>query len=100
MNTTYKSTVSLREAIKNLEQEQLNQKLPFVIYNKPNESELIGLFQKDAELTLVNDFKEKGFVFAPFEGEEIVLIPEIWKNHRTCHLLQADIYCQNYSLAW
>ena len=56
--------------------EQFDQKLPFVIYNKPNETNLIGLFQNNDELYLVNNFKEKGFVFAPFEGDEIVLIPE------------------------
>src|SRR4030095_6368707 len=57
-------------------QEQFNQKLPFVIYNKPNESNLIGLFQKNDELYLVNNFTEKGFVFAPFEGDKTILIPE------------------------
>src|SRR5436190_8317335 len=57
-------------------QEQLSQNLPFVIYNKPNDSSLIGLFQTNDNLYLVNNFKEKGFVFAPFEGNNIVLIPE------------------------
>jgi len=57
-------------------QEHLNQKLPFVIYNKPNDDKLIGIFQKNDNLNLAADFDEKGFVFAPFEGDEIVLIPE------------------------
>lgn len=55
---------------------QWDKNLPFVIYNKPNSSELIGLFQQKNDLFLVNDFTEKGFVFAPFEGNSIVLIPE------------------------
>jgi len=39
MNTKYKSTVSLREAIKNLEQEQLNQKKKLAeSYNKKIQS--------------------------------------------------------------
>lgn len=57
-------------------QKQYAQNLPFVVYNKPNSIELIGFFQKNDDLFLVNDFNEKGFVFAPFNGNEIVLIPE------------------------
>jgi len=56
--------------------DQLNRKLPFVVYNKPSESDLIGIFQKNAELYHVEDFNERGFVFAPFDGDQIVLIPE------------------------
>ncbi|MGG7035532.1 MAG: isochorismate synthase [Flavobacterium sp.] len=59
-------------------QKQYTQNLPFVVYNKPNSDELIGFFQKNDNLFLVNDFDEKGFVFAPFNGNEIILIPE---NH-------------------
>ena len=50
--------------------------LPFVVYNKPNATKLIGIFQPDNTLFHVQDYTEKGFVFAPFEGREIVLIPE------------------------
>lgn len=50
--------------------------LPFVIYNKPNAAKLIGIFQRDAQLHCVADFKECGFVLAPFSGNNIVLIPE------------------------
>lgn len=57
-------------------QKQYSQNLPFVVYNKPNSSELVGLFQKNDNLFLVNDFNEKGFVFAPFNGNDIILIPE------------------------
>jgi isochorismate synthase len=57
-------------------QMQFEKKLPFVIYNKPNSDKLIGIFQYDSALHLVNDFNEKGFVFAPFEGNELVLIPQ------------------------
>ena len=49
----------IKEAYKN--------KLPFVSYNKPNETTVRGLFQKDASLnTITSGFNEPGFVFAPF----------------------------------
>lgn len=55
---------------------QLQNKLPFVLYNKPNFKQLIGVFQNNDLLYLVKDFEESGFVFAPFDEGQIVLIPE------------------------
>jgi len=55
---------------------QLKKNFPFVIYNKPNSSQIIGIFQQNDLLYFVENFKEKGFIFAPFNGIEIVLIPE------------------------
>jgi isochorismate synthase len=55
---------------------QLEQKLPFVVYHKPNSEHLVGIFQKNDTLYFVNDYNETGFVFAPFDGDKIVLIPE------------------------
>ena len=57
-------------------QDFLQNKLPFVIYSKPNETQIVGLFQKDASLNFTEDFTERGFILAPFEGEKFVLIPE------------------------
>ncbi|WP_338407775.1 isochorismate synthase [uncultured Flavobacterium sp.] len=54
----------------------LKQNLPFVIYKNPNEANVVGLFQKNDTLFLVNDFTEKGFVFASFDGNQTVLIPK------------------------
>jgi isochorismate synthase len=59
--------------------QQEKQKLPFVIYSKPNKKLLEGFFQKDEHLYLAEDFHEKGFVFAPFDGNQIILIPK--KSH-------------------
>lgn len=58
-------------------QRHFNVRLPFALYNKPNADKLIGLFQHDDRLHCVSDFNETGFVFAPFTGNRIVLIPEI-----------------------
>ncbi len=49
---------------------------PFVLYSKPNDLLVNGIFQKDSQLHLVKDFTETGFLFAPFDLEsDIVLIP-------------------------
>ena len=55
---------------------QLAQNLPFVLYKKPSNANVIGLFQKNDSLFLVQDFTEKGFVFATFDGKQTVIIPE------------------------
>jgi len=57
-------------------QQHLQLHLPFVLYSKPNKNSVVGLFQKDNELNITENFTEKGFVFAPFDGEQIILIPE------------------------
>ena len=51
---------------------------PFVVYRKPNSNVINGLFQLNAELFFTEEYKEKGFVFAPFNSaEKSILIPFI-----------------------
>ena len=57
-------------------QSQVQQNLPFVVYSKPNSGEITGFFQRKDTLFEVNDFTEKGFVFASFDGTKTYLIPE------------------------
>lgn len=64
-----------QEALLKIAEEYADLKKPFVIYNKPNSNLLLGIFQKDIELYFVTDYNEKGFVFAPFDGEERVFLP-------------------------
>jgi isochorismate synthase len=56
------------------------QKLPFVAYREPNVKKLTAFFQEDDRLHLVDDFENKGFVFAPFDSSDSngfsVLIPD------------------------
>jgi isochorismate synthase len=52
------------------------QNLPFVVYSKPNSATVLGLFQNNNTLFEVNDFTEKGFVFASFDGSQNYIIPE------------------------
>lgn len=66
---------------------QLENQLPFVLYAKPNADRMIGLFQANDNLHFLKDFSEKGFVFAPFEGDEIPYIPQS----------ESDIYVEKIS---
>lgn len=68
--------------------EALTKKQPFVVYRKPNGTQLLSFFQNDDTLHITTDFSEKGFVFAPFSKQDsAILFPkevsrftrEIWK---------------------
>ncbi|WP_248722816.1 chorismate-binding protein [Seonamhaeicola sp. ML3] len=67
--------------------EHYGSQLPFVIYKKPNTTEVKGLLQESDTLIITEEFTEKGFVFSPFDDrEDSVLIPlqdskEISHNH-------------------
>jgi len=55
---------------------QINQKLPFVLYSKPNSGTVCGLLQNEDTLYEVKDFTESGFVFASFDGKLTHIIPD------------------------
>ncbi|MBU2996096.1 chorismate-binding protein [Cellulophaga baltica] len=50
---------------------------PFVIYRKPKENIVIGVFQNNNILHYVNDFTKKGFVFAPFNDEKQTVLIQV-----------------------
>lgn len=53
-----------------------NENLPFVAYRKSNEITVRGLLQKNKNINYVSNFKEKGFVMAPFDDKQFpILIP-------------------------
>jgi len=52
----------------------LENKIPFVIYRKPNTEFGKAVFQQDNTLNFTSDFSENGFVFAPFNSNEKTLI--------------------------
>lgn len=56
--------------------QQQAQNLPFVLYRKPNDIKLVGFFQNNDHLYFAENFGESGFVFAPFEGSQMILIPK------------------------
>lgn len=51
------------------------QNLPFVVYKKPDTIKVVGYFQKNDHLYFAKNFEEAGFIFAPFEGNQRILIP-------------------------
>ncbi|WP_422079836.1 chorismate-binding protein [Ulvibacterium sp.] len=53
---------------------QFRDRLPFVVYKKPNQAQVTALFQKDNKLRSVQDFTETGFVMAAFEWEPTLLL--------------------------
>lgn len=59
-------------------EKQLQKKLPFVLYRKPSDDVIHGIFQKDASVITVKDFTETGFLFAPFSDatKTILLRPD------------------------
>lgn len=54
---------------------QQGQNLPFALFCKPGSDRVVGIFQKNDHLYFLETFEEKGFVFAPFDAEEIPYIP-------------------------
>ncbi len=57
-------------------EQQFNKKLPFVVYRKPNNNGIKALLQNSNDLHIIEDYSEKGFVFAPFDdSKDAILIP-------------------------
>ncbi|WP_306352658.1 isochorismate synthase [Flavobacterium sp. '19STA2R22 D10 B1'] len=55
---------------------QYEQNLPFVIYNKPNNKKIIGIFQENDHLYYAKSFNEAGFIMAAFDSNTSpILIP-------------------------
>jgi isochorismate synthase len=52
----------------------LQQQIPFVSYRKPNSNAIFLMRQNDGSIHYLNDFSEKGFVFAPFDNRNKTII--------------------------
>lgn len=63
---------------------QQGQNLPFALFCKPGSDKVVGVFQKNDHIYFLDSFEEKGFVFAPFDADEIPFIP----------LEYADVYVE------
>ncbi|MFV9550840.1 chorismate-binding protein [Algibacter sp. PT7-4] len=60
-------------------------KLPFVVYSKPNNDEICARLQQDSSLNYATTFTESGFVFSPFDDiNKTVLISEDKSKYITC----------------
>ncbi|MGH2665232.1 isochorismate synthase [Flavobacterium sp.] len=51
------------------------QQLPFVLYRKPNSKTVVGLFQENDHIYFSKDFHERGFIFAPFRNDDVIVFP-------------------------
>ena len=49
---------------------QYKNELPFVVYSKPDEEKVTAYLMPDTNLDFTTNFKEAGFVFAPFNSDE------------------------------
>lgn len=67
------SHLQLDDFFNKLEQ-SLTEKVPFVVFRKPNETELTFYIQQCSELFELTDYHQKGFVFAPFTNNEVKVI--------------------------
>lgn len=56
-------------------QSQIQMGFPFAVFAKPGDSMLTGVFQNTTEPKYLNDFNDRGFAFAPFDGDEVCFIP-------------------------
>ena len=66
--------------------------LPFVLFCKPLSDKVVGLFQRNDHLYFIENFEEKGFVFAPFDGEIIPYIPLEHSDVYVDKVLTADYF--------
>ena len=55
-------------------QQQYNNQLPFVAYRKPQSLDLKGIFQTNDTVYKVKNYKETGFVFAPFDNQQKAIL--------------------------
>ena len=60
----------------------IEQKLPVCVYRKPNQNKVTAVFQESSELLQIKNFRERGFVFAPFDlkNKTILLRPDLVLN--------------------
>lgn len=65
-----------QQFLQRIEKQLLDQK-PMVVYRKQGQKVVKGIFQSDSQLHRCTDFKESGFIFAPFNtNDAVVLIPK------------------------
>lgn len=51
-----------------------SKQLPFVAYRMPMQQEVVALLQENDSLHVISDFEESGFIFAPFEDQDAMVL--------------------------
>tara|TARA_B110000046_G_scaffold54366_1_gene60806 strand:- start:46027 stop:47091 length:1065 start_codon:yes stop_codon:yes gene_type:complete len=67
-------------------------KLPFVIYRKPNDNTIFSFLMQETDLRFVSNFEEVGFVFAPFSSIEKAIIFPVERALIISEEWTADVY--------
>ena len=65
-------------------EQHFQSRLPFVIYRKPNSMQFKAWLKANSSLDYSDEFKEEGFVFAPYGDEPAVILKKA-----DCHCLSA-----------
>lgn len=76
---------------------QQEQNLPFVIFCKPNSDKIVGLFQRNDHLYFLENFEEKGFVFAPFDANDFPFLPLEYSDVFVENVNSKDFFVSNVS---
>jgi isochorismate synthase len=74
---------------------QQEQNLPYVIFCKPNSDKIVGLFQRNDHLYFLENFEEKGFVFAPFDANDFPFIPLEYSDVFVKNVNSKDFFVSN-----
>jgi len=77
----------------------LKQSLPFAVYRKPTEDTILGFLQQNDQRYTITDYRESGFVFAPFDDkEDAVLIPLEHSDQCSCSSVHTTSIKYKYPL--
>ena len=79
-------------------EKHLDDKLPFVVYSKPNSTKISAVFQNDAQLHEIKDFTEIGFAFVSFDGSKKYYIPSETSDIYSEALQDEDFFFTNNEL--
>jgi isochorismate synthase len=72
-----------------------NHKLPFVLFNKPNSTKIVGVFQRNNQLFAIHDFKENGFAMVSFDGSQKFMLPLHESDVIVETIFDSSFYFQN-----
>ena len=75
--------------------EALKKGNPFVFYRKSNTTSVYQLVQKEKSLLFLENYHQKGFVFAPFDNLKETIIFPFEKSTFSKYEYKAEIYPQN-----
>jgi isochorismate synthase len=64
-----------------------NASKPFVLYRKPSETTVFGLLQKNDALHYIEDFSKTGFIFAPFNTDDKIVLLQVDEKIETEYLV-------------